>query len=158
LIASRQSVKELLAILSEAGVPSLDPQTYEILRVEAGQPGPQGELVTEYTPLEVQLDDFISDSKGCYTGQEIIARQITYDKVNKNLVGIKLSDQVSVGKKVTVDGKSVGTITSSVDSPRLGHIALGVIRRPYHEIEQPLCIMIGDDSSLPAKVVNLPFQ
>jgi folate-binding protein YgfZ len=49
--------------------------------VEAGLPAAGHELVEEYTPLEAGLEWAISDAKGCYTGQEVIARQITYDKV-----------------------------------------------------------------------------
>jgi folate-binding protein YgfZ len=158
LVVSRDNVAFVLAKFTENGILSLDSETYDILRVEAGQPGVVGELVADYTPLEVLLNEFISDSKGCYTGQEIIARQITYDKVNKNLVGIKLSNPVRVGATIGVDGKTVGTITSVAKSPRFGYIALGVIRRPYNQIGQSLSIVAEDISSLQAKVVDLPFQ
>jgi folate-binding protein YgfZ len=95
-------------------------------------------LVEAYTPLEVGLDNYISDSKGCYTGQEIIARQVTYGKVTKHLVGLALSDVIEPGGNLEMDGKSIGTLTSIAQSPRFGVIGLGVVRRPHHEVRTEL--------------------
>lgn len=106
----------------------IDPQLKEILRVEAGLPGPDRELSEDYTPLEVGLSRAISSSKGCYTGQEVIARQITYDKIVKQLYQLSLSAVVSVGTTVEFDGIPAGEITSCVLSPRYGSIALAVLK------------------------------
>ena len=131
LLVPVASLDTIVGVLDAAGVSSLDPETFEILRVEAGQPGPVSELVDTYTPLEVGLGKLISDSKGCYTGQEIIARQITYDKVAKVLVGIKLSDLAGAGAEIKADGKSAGILTSATKSPRFGSVGLAVVRRQY---------------------------
>ena len=158
VLAPITSLDALIAALDGAGVISIDPENFEILRVEAGQPGPAGELVEAYTPLEVGLQGMISDSKGCYTGQEIIARQITYDKVTKNLVGIKLNDLAEVGAEIKTGTKSAGLLTSVAQSPRFGPIALGVVRRQYSETGSSLSIIDTGGSTTSGEVVALPFS
>lgn len=158
LIMPYTSVEDILTVLDGGGVKKLNPETFEILRVEAGQPGPVGELVEAYTPLEVGLQDLISDSKGCYTGQEVIARQITYDKVTKNLVGIRLSTSVDIGAKIKVDGKSAGKLTSIVESPRFGWIGLGLVRRQYRGIGIGVSIQSNDGLVTDGEFVELPFR
>jgi folate-binding protein YgfZ len=149
--------KAVIDALAAAGAVSLDAETFEILRVETGQPGPQGELVDSFTPLEVGLGELISDSKGCYTGQEVIARQITYDKVTKNLVGIKLNGPAAVGAEIKVNSKSGGILTSAVNSPRFGLIGLAVFRRQYAEIGTKFSVVGKDDSIINGEIVSLPF-
>ena len=100
----------------------------------------------------------ISDSKGCYTGQGIIARQITYDKVAKNLVGIKLNDLAEVGAEIKTGTKLAGKLTSVAQSPRFGPIALGVVRRQYSETGSSLSIIDTDGSTTSGEVVALPFS
>ncbi len=75
--------------LMAAGAVDLDPGTYDVLRVEAGLPSADHELTGDYTPLEATLDGAVSGTKGCYSGQEIIARQITYDKIARRLIGLR---------------------------------------------------------------------
>jgi folate-binding protein YgfZ len=136
------------------GVIALSAAAYDVLRIEAGRPGPAQELTGDYTPLEANLDRAISGSKGCYSGQEVIARQITYDKVARRLVGLRLAGPVTVGAAVTVEGRTVGTITSAAVSPRLGAIALAVVRRPHFEPQTN--VIVGDDG-VAGEVVGLPF-
>ena len=152
------SIDTVLAALDGVGAASLDVATIDLLRVEAGQPGFSAELVEFYTPLEMQLQDMISDSKGCYTGQEIIARQITYDKVSKRLVGIKLNKPVVIGSKVEGDSKPAGTVTSVAQSPRFGDIALGVLRRQYCTAGRAVSICGENGSVIDGEVVELPFK
>jgi folate-binding protein YgfZ len=156
-VAPVTASKAITDALEAAGAVSLDAESFEILRVETGQPGPQGELVDSYTPLEVGLGDLISDSKGCYTGQEVIARQITYDKVAKNLVGIKFSSPAAVSAELNADGKSAGILTSAADSPRFGLIGLAVVRRQYAEIGTKFSVVDKDDSIINGEIVSLPF-
>ena len=99
------------------------------------------ELTGDYTPLEAGLAWAVSDNKGCYTGQEIIARQITYDKVTKTLVGLRSDVPLLVGENVTADGRSVGVVTSSGYSPALGRpLALAVVKRPFNTAETELVV------------------
>jgi len=142
--------------LTQAGVTRLSEDSYEILQVEAGLPGPYGELTSEYTPLEINLGEFISSEKGCYTGQEVIARQITYDKVARQMVGVEQLDApVKPGDGVRADDRVVGSVTSSVESPRFGTIALAVLRRPYYEVNQK--VYLGEQK-IEGMVRALPFH
>lgn len=152
------SLDALIAALDGAGAISIDPENFEILRVEAGQLGSVGELVEAYTPLEVGLQGMISNSKGCYTGQEVIARQIAYDKVTKNLVGIKLNVLADVRAEIKTGTKSAGTLTSVAQSPRFGPIALGIVRRQYSKTGSSLSIVGTGVSTTNGEVVTLPFS
>ena len=87
---------------------------------------PEQELTEDYNPLEAGLWKAISFEKGCYIGQETIARLNTYKGVKQRLWGIKLSESVEVGTWITLDGEKVGILTSFTDleSP----FALGYVR------------------------------
>jgi len=134
LIVPAEDADDLRARLLEAGAHlSTDRETYETRRIELGRPLVGAELTGEYTPLEAGLAWAVADNKGCYTGQEIIARQITYDKVTKTLVGLRSDAPLPVGADVTADGRSVGIVTSSGYSPALGGpLALAVVKRPFN--------------------------
>jgi len=133
LLVDAGAAEAVIAQLAAAGAVSVSADVYDLLRIEAGLPGPAGELTEDYTPLEANLDAAISGSKGCYTGQEVIARQITYDKVARRLVRLRLDAAVPVGAAVQVEGRSAGVVTSPAVSPRVGAIALAVLRRPHFE-------------------------
>ena len=143
--------------LSAAGTHVLTPSDYEVWRVEQGLPGPQGELTGDFTPLEVALGEAVSGEKGCYTGQEIIARQITYDKITRGLVGLRLDGPVAPGDSVEVEGRSAGAITSAVESPRLGAIALAVLKRPHNQPGTPVRV-INQGQPIGGATVALPFE
>ena len=113
-------------------LPAMDLTTRRTLRVEAGQPG-DPEFNGEYTPFEVALSRLVSAEKGCYTGQEVLARQVTYDKIVRGLVRIRAAEPLEPGSAAYIDGKAVGEVTSAAVSPRLGAIALAVLRRPHDE-------------------------
>ncbi len=144
------------AALQEAGIQPISADAYEILRVEKGLPAGGSELTGEYTPLETNLESAVSGTKGCYTGQEVIARQVTYDKVVRGLAGLRLEKGVQPGDRVFAQGKPAGVVTSAVRSPRLGVIALAVLRRPYHEAGASITVISGGEE-IPGQVVELPF-
>ena len=105
---------------------------YHARRIELGRPLPGAELTGEYNPLEAGLAWACAEDKGCYTGQEIIARQVTYDKVTRSLVGIASDDLLPVGSALRVGGRDVGAVTSAAYSPRLdAPIALAIVKRPH---------------------------
>jgi folate-binding protein YgfZ len=145
---------EFLEVLLDNGVPPISEETLKIMRIESGMPGPQGELTEDYTPLETNLDTLISADKGCYTGQEVIARQITYDKVARKMVGLSLENSVLLGSKAYADGRTIGEVTSFTLSPRFGPIALAIVKRPYNEAGS--IVSVGDDA-IRGVVVHLPF-
>jgi folate-binding protein YgfZ len=142
--------------LEDAGAAPLAAEGYNLLRIEAGIPAPGAELTEDYTPLEAGLDYAISGTKGCYTGQEVIARQITYDKVTRHLVGLRLQELVFTGASVMAGGRSMGVVTSSVDSPRFGPIALAYVKRPYHE--PAVEVAVGEPAGVVGRVAALPFS
>jgi folate-binding protein YgfZ len=158
LLVPAEAAQVVTQALVDHDVQQLSGASYLVLRVEAGQPEADYELTDDYTPLEVGLRSTISDNKGCYTGQEVIARQITYDKVTQQMVGLRLKSLVDPGEKVWVKGKAVGTVTSSVDSPRFGSIALAVIKRPHNEPGSAVEVGFEFEAGQPAIVTALPFR
>ncbi len=153
LIVPAASAEAFSARLS--GVVALSPELYDLLRIEAGLPASGHELTDDFTPLEANLDAAISDRKGCYTGQEVIARQVNYDKITRRLVGLRLEHPVNLGSAVLVEGRSVGQITSAAESPRWGAVALAVLRRPHHEPGTP--VTVAGDSPTAGTVTALPL-
>ncbi|GAP96076.1 CAF17-like 4Fe-4S cluster assembly/insertion protein YgfZ [Leptolyngbya sp. NIES-2104] len=108
--------------LIDSGVTEIDHSTWENLRIEQGRPMPGSELTEDYNPLEAGLWHTISFNKGCYIGQETIARLDTYNGVKQQLWGIKLNQSVEPGAIVKLDDEKVGVMTSVSDSIGLAYI------------------------------------
>jgi folate-binding protein YgfZ len=119
--------------LTGAGaLPLDDSDSYEARRIEMGRPLPGQELTDAFTPLETGMTWVCAEDKGCYTGQEIIARQLTYDKVTRTLVRLLSELPLLEGASVSVNDRAVGTVTSSGYSPVAGPVALAVLKRPHN--------------------------
>ncbi len=144
----------LTQFVRESGVPLCDNETYNVLRVESGVPATGLELTEDVNPWEAGLEGAISLNKGCYNGQEIVARLNTYQKVKRSLRGLKMSGEETSSTKLKADGKDAGFISSRVASPRFGAIALAYVRGDYAESGQQLQV---EDSSQSAVVCDLPF-
>ncbi|NPV67558.1 MAG: aminomethyl transferase family protein [Anaerolineae bacterium] len=110
---------------------------WELLRVEAGLPGP-AELNEEFIPLEAGLWADVSFNKGCYTGQEIIARMESRGKLARTLVTVTLSGAATPGAEWTVDGRRQGLLTSVAQQPDGAWIGLGYVRPELATVGQPL--------------------
>ena len=147
-------VKDLWQRLVAAGARPIGSETWEILRVEQGLPRLGRELTQNYNPWEAGLGRAIHLDKGCYIGQEVIARLDTYDKVKQHLVGLRLSAaELPPTDQPLRDGtREVGRITSAVHSPSLGPIALAYVRRSACAEGTVL-----DADRAQATVVSLPF-
>ena len=146
--------------LLAAGASPVGMDALEAIRVERGVPVHGSELTEEYNPLEANLLDSISFNKGCYVGQEVVARLDTYKKVKKRLVGLSWEGDgdAPTGGAVVLDGKQVGTITSTARSPRLmGWIGLAYVGKAQAETGTRLTISHAD-GELPALVEELPFK
>lgn len=156
-LLSASEAPGILNWLSEHGIERLNSNENELLRIEAGLPGEKDELTEAYTPFEVNLHAYVSDRKGCYTGQEVLARQKTYDKVTKKLAGLKTTTAVSRGAAVFAEGNPIGTVTSAAISPQFGPIALAILRRPYFEPHTSLTVETPH-GKFSARVVELPFR
>jgi folate-binding protein YgfZ len=150
----------LRRLVQSSGFAQCDNETYNVLRVEAGLPVTGLELTEEVNPWEARLDDLISLHKGCYNGQEVVARLNTYKKVKQRLSGLKLEQPMPMGQphKLQVDGRDAGFITSSVMSPRFGPIALAYVRGDYQEQGQQVEVLgAAETAEQTATVVDLPF-
>ena len=93
---------------------------YEILRIEAGLPKIDSEILEDSIPLEVGLWDEVSFEKGCYVGQEIIARMESRRRLAKQLVGVRLGSEANSGSTLKQSGKTVGTPHKCCAIPKIG--------------------------------------
>ncbi|MBM3946493.1 MAG: aminomethyl transferase family protein [SAR202 cluster bacterium] len=124
----------ILAAGRSHGVVAAERETWETLRVQAGVPAYGHELTEAYNPLEAGLDSAISWTKGCYIGQEVVARLRTYFKVQRYLVRLQFgpSEEVSAGSRLAVDGAEAGIVTTAVPTPDgKGYLALGYLRTAF---------------------------
>ena len=115
--------------------------TYNLLRIRSGRPAGL-ELSADYIPLEVGLWDEVSFDKGCYTGQEIIARMESRQRVAKLLVHLTMSDYVEAPAQIFADGKLAGRLTSCAKAPDGQVFALAVIKRDFADPDTAL--QVGD--------------
>lgn len=111
---------------------------YNVLRIRAGVPGVGRELSDEFIPLELGLWDEVSFSKGCYTGQEIIARMESRNRLARTIVRLELDVFVDAPADLYSDGKRIGQITSSVISPDDEIFAIGVVKTSVAHAAQEL--------------------
>ncbi len=116
--------------------------TYNTLRIRGGRPAGR-ELSQDYIPLEVGLWDEVSFNKGCYTGQEIIARMESRERLAKTIVKLNLSTFVNAPATVYDKDQPVGTLTSSVESPDGEYFAMAVIKTQVSRTDTELSI--GDN-------------
>jgi folate-binding protein YgfZ len=140
--------------LIASGAQTIGEEAWEILRVERGEPRKGRELTEDYNPWEAGLGRAIHMDKGCYIGQEVIARLDTYDKIKQHLVGLRLpaGDLPAPGQPLRDDRREVGRITSTAYSPTLGPIALAYVRRDACDAGTELAL-----DQRRATVVTLPF-
>ncbi|MBI2526997.1 MAG: aminomethyl transferase family protein [Candidatus Rokubacteria bacterium] len=145
--------------LVAAGARPVGVEAWEVLRVEAGIPL-YGHDVDETVILpETRLEHLVSYTKGCYIGQEVVARVKYRGHVNRALAGLILEGErvPAHGARILVDGTEIGRVTSAVRSLALGTpIALGYVRREHLDPGTALTVAAGD-AQLPARVAALPF-
>src|SRR6202007_2637268 len=102
----------------------------EVVRVERGRPRYGVDLDDSVIPQEAGLNArAVSFTKGCYVGQETVARLFYKGKTNRELRALTSAELLPVGTELTLDERVVGTVTSSALSPRLGAIGLALVRR-----------------------------
>lgn len=118
----------LIEVGARHGIQPAGSLTYNTLRIRAGRPGVGRELSLEYIPLEVGLFDEISFAKGCYTGQEIIARMESRSRIARIMVCLLLAAPVETPAEVYQADRAVGTLTSSVSAPDGQHYGIAVIK------------------------------
>ncbi len=154
LIVAAADASRLREALLAAGAVEVSLAAAEILRIESGVPRFGAEMGTETMPAEAGIvEDAVSFTKGCYIGQETVARLHYKGKPNRHLRGLRLSAPAEPGAALRLGEKEVGRLGGTAVSPALGPIGLAILRR---EAEPGAELTVGEDG-VTARVVDLPF-
>ncbi len=141
------------AALEDAGATPVSEAATEIVRVERGRPRYGFDLDDTTIPQEAGLNArAVSFTKGCYVGQETVARLFYRGKPNRHLRGLRMSEPAEVGAELQLGERVVGRLSSSVVSPEHGPIALALVRR-----EAAVGDTVDVQGGGTAEVVDLPF-
>ncbi len=151
LIVEVAQAKVLWEKLVNLGAIPMGEGGWEELRIRQGRPAAGAELTTDYNPLEVGLWETISFTKGCYIGQETIARLNTYQGVKQYLWGINLQGAALPGSPLLLAGEKVGMLTSYVATAD-GHRGLAYVKSKAGGVG--LKVQVGDTIG---EIVDLPF-
>ena len=162
LLIDAQATPRVLDTLHGRGGAQVEEEVAEILRVERGRPRYGIDLDDSVIPQEAGLNDrAVSFTKGCYVGQETVARLFYRGKPNRSLRGLRLDAPVNRGDEVHAGddaatpgaGRPAGRVGSAVVSPRHGPLALALIRREVADGEE---VLVGE-AGVRARVTALPF-
>jgi tRNA-modifying protein YgfZ len=136
----------------DLGVEPVSEEAGECLRIESGRPRLGIDMGSETIPQEAGINQrAVSFTKGCFVGQETVARLHYKGKPNRHLRGLRLSEPVERATEIVLGEKPVGRVGSACVSPRLGPIALALVRREA----EPGATVLVDGAE--AEVVELPF-
>jgi folate-binding protein YgfZ len=137
------------------GVEPVSDEAAECLRIESGRPRHGLDMGADTIPQEAGLNErAVSFEKGCYVGQETVARLYYKGKPNRFLRGLRLTSETETGAPITLGERQVGTIGSTCVSPAHGPLALALVRR---EASPGDTVLVGDPA-IEAEVVELPFE
>ena len=154
VIVAAEDEDRTLVALEKRGVAPVTEEALEILRVESGRPRFGREMTQETIPQEAGINErAVSFTKGCYIGQETVARLHYKGKPNRHLRGLRLSRPVEAGAVVILGERELGKVGTAVLSPVHGPIALAILRR---EAEPGAEVQVDD--AVTADVVDLPFE
>jgi tRNA-modifying protein YgfZ len=152
VICDSEDTQRVRAALIDAGAVEIDEADADVLRVERGRPRYGVDLDDSVIPQEAGLNErAVSFTKGCYVGQETVARLHWRGKPNRHLRGLRLGEQVQPGTELRLGEREVGRLTSVTTSPRFGPVGLAIVRREA----QPGDVL--DAGGVSAEVVDLPF-
>jgi folate-binding protein YgfZ len=136
------------------GVEEVSEEAAECVRIESGRPRLGYEIAGGVIPQEAGLNErMVSFTKGCYVGQETVARLHYKGKPNRHLRGLRLSEPVATGVEVTAGDRVLGKIGSAAVSPAHGPIALAILRREVGPGDE---VQVGADGVV-GEVADLPF-
>jgi folate-binding protein YgfZ len=154
VIADADALASVRAALEAAGAVPVEEATAEVLRVESGRPRWAAELDETVIPQEAGLNErAVSFTKGCYVGQETVARLFYRGKPNRRLCGLRLSAPAEAGAELRLGEKVVGRLGTAVLSPARGPLGLALVRR---EAPEGATLAVGD-GGVTAELVTLPF-
>jgi folate-binding protein YgfZ len=152
VICDSADTERVRAALLDAGAVQIDEAAADVLRIEHGRPRYGVDLDDSVIPQEAGLNErAVSFTKGCYVGQETVARLHWRGKPNRHLRGLRLGEEVEPGTELRLGEREVGRLTSVADSPRFGTVGLAIVRREA----QPGDVL--DAGGVRAEVVDLPF-
>jgi folate-binding protein YgfZ len=163
VVCRKDDAVAIWRLLRSKGLTAVGHEVFNVLRVEAGIPSFGREITRDYNPLEANLIKFVSFSKGCYIGQEVLARIDSYNKLQKRLVGFMIEDKkgkLKFDKDAIVfsDDEEVGKVTSVVYSYGFQkYIALGYLKVKFAVQGEKLKIEFGGDK-YDAVVILPPFS
>ena len=154
LLCEAEDTAALTGALTGRGAEPVSETVADCVRVERGRPRYGIDLDDSVIPQEADLNDrAVSFTKGCYVGQETVARLFYRGKPNRQLRGLKLSAAVATGAEIALGDRVVGRLGSVAESPAFGSIALALVRR---EAPPGSDVVVGADQ-VDAVVVELPF-
>ncbi|HEY7836939.1 MAG TPA: glycine cleavage T C-terminal barrel domain-containing protein [Solirubrobacteraceae bacterium] len=154
LLAAAGDTAALAAALRSRGAEPVGEAAAECLRIESGRPRYGIDLDETVIPQEAGLNErAVSFTKGCYVGQETVARLHYKGRPNRHLRGLRLAALAEPGAPLLLGERELGRLSSVADSPRLGPIALALVRR---EAEPGALLQLAGGTTT-AEVVELPF-
>ena len=154
LLCEAADTEGLRAALLDAGALPVSEAAAETVRIEHGRPRYGIDLDDSVIPQEAGLNErAVSFTKGCYVGQETVARLFYRGKPNRLLRGLRSGEPLAPGAELLRDGRVVARVTSSAISPRFGPIALALVRREA----PPGTVLSAAGTEATASVVELPF-
>lgn len=149
------AAEDLEGVRTALGVEEVAEEAAECLRIESGRPRHGMDTDENTIPQEAGLNErAVNFEKGCYVGQETVARLHYKGKPNRHLRGLRLEEPATGGDPIHWGDRQVGTVGSACVSPRFGPIALAILRR---EAAPGETVLVGESQS-PAGVVELPFE
>lgn len=159
ILAPASARSALERALSDSGSVPVSSDTAEVLRIEAGRPRLLVDAGDANIPDEVGLEPAISTTKGCYVGQEIVARMRTYGRLQRRLVGFRFPGEPVPSGTVFFnpekEGHELARVTSIASSPRFGPIGLGLA---FREIAEGATLHAPESPNRVAIVSTLPFS
>jgi tRNA-modifying protein YgfZ len=153
LIAEGGDAGRLRDLLLERGIVAVDEAAVEVVRIESGRPRFGAEMTDATIPAEAGINErAVNFTKGCYIGQETVARLHYKGRPNRHLRGLRLDVPAERGDTIALGERDVGTVGTACVSPALGPIALAVVRREAQPGDR---VSVGAGSG---EIVELPFR
>jgi len=136
IVVDRESAGELSSALLATGATEIDETHFDHFRIASAIPGSDAEYGAHSNPIEAGLLSLIDFDKGCYVGQEVIARLDAYDKVQRNVRVLKSNEPIAVGTKLQSGTKPAGIITSSssIETAEGRFLSLALVRKTFLNI------------------------
>ena len=159
LVTTAEDASGVWGALLAAGVAPMGTEAYDALRVARAVPTYGREMGEQYNPLEAGLIGSIDFTKGCYIGQEVIARLDSYDKVQKHLVTLKFEHAAHVcqGAEMVQEGRVVGVVTSLSTLPDGDLVGMGYVRKAFASTGSRLDLQAPSEGSAEVSGVSQLF-